>query len=100
MVSKKKVTWSLSSLNDKIEIIEYWINRTKSDTYSRKLNELFDKAVDLIASYSVSGKMSNYRNVRIKIVKNYLIFYRLEKEEIQILRIWDGRNDPKKFKLE
>ncbi len=96
---RKKIVWSLKAIHDKIDILEYWIDRTKSKTFSIKLDILIDKALQQISQYPDSGKTTDYKDVRIKIVRHYLIFYRIVDDSIQVIRIWDSRQDPKKLKI-
>ena len=98
-MAEKKIVWSLKAIHDKIDILEYWIDRTKSKTFSIKLDILIDKALQQISQYPDSGKTTDYKDVRIKIVRHYLIFYRIVDDSIQVIRIWDSRQDPKKLKI-
>ena len=36
----KQVIWSLRAQNDKKEILDYWKQRNKSNTYSKKLKRV------------------------------------------------------------
>ena len=94
----KKIIWSRRSQNDRIEILGYWNKRNKSKAYSEKLNKLFKEAVKLIADHPEIGKPTDNKNVRIKVVRDYLILYELKDEEITIFSIWDSRQDPEKLK--
>jgi len=95
----KEVIWSRRAQNDRKEIFTYWNQRNKSNIYSIKLNELFKKAVNLISEYPQLGKHTNNKNVRIKVVRDYLIIYELdEKSRLLILSIWVSRQNPKKMK--
>jgi len=47
----KQIIWSLRAQNDRKEILGYWIERNKSNTYSKKLNFLFKEAVKLVAKH-------------------------------------------------
>ncbi|WP_410493020.1 type II toxin-antitoxin system RelE/ParE family toxin [Chryseobacterium sp. Leaf201] len=38
-------------------------------------------------------KKNKPRNVRVKIIRDYLIFYEFSESELVILSIWDGRRD-------
>lgn len=40
------------------------------------------------------GKPTDIINVRIIILKDYLIFYRVDKGNIEVLTIWDSRRNP------
>ena len=37
----KQVIWSILAHNDRLEILDYWIKRNKSNSYSKKLNQIF-----------------------------------------------------------
>ena len=71
----KKVIWSFRAQNDRKEILEYWINRNKFRYYSRKLAELFKEAEKLISNYPEIGKPTDFANIRIKVVRTYLLIY-------------------------
>jgi addiction module RelE/StbE family toxin len=93
----KKVVWSETAQNDRMEILLYWKQRNKSDSYSKKLNYLFTDAVDLIAKYHKVGKASGYNETRIKIVRDYLIVYKEYESLILIITVWDNRRNPLKL---
>lgn len=96
----KKIIWSRRAQTDRIEIFEYWNKRNNSNSYSRKLNELFKKAVKLIAEYPEIGKSTDDKNARIKIVRDYLIIYEVDDRDfLIILTIWDSRKNPKSLKI-
>lgn len=95
-----KVIWSVRAQRERFEILEYWVNRNKSKTYSRKLYQLFRIGMKKVAEMPVSGTPTENADVRIKIIKDYLIYYHINASKtIEILTIWDSRRNPKKFKL-
>ena len=94
----KEVIWSLRAQKERKEILEYWRLRNKSNTYSKKLNQLFKESVKLITDFPQIGKPTDDVNTRIKIVRDYLIIYEETETQIQILTIWDSRQDPDKLK--
>ncbi len=87
----KEVVWTAKALEDKIAILEYWIVRTRSKSYSIKLEKRIAEAESTIAQYPESGKYTDYNIIRIRIVSHYLIFYRIETTQIQIVPLWDAR---------
>lgn len=95
----KKVKWTSRALSDRVNIYKYWLERNRSDSYPEKLEQLFRKSADLISNFPKIGTPTNYRKVYIKIVRDYKIFYRIEANEIQILRVWDSRQHPESAKL-
>jgi plasmid stabilization system protein ParE len=96
-MAKKEVIWSLRAQQDRRDILEYWINRTKSKSYSEKLYQLFDSSIELISKHSNVGKRTDLPDVRIKIVRDYFIIYQHKTNRIEILTIWDSRRDPNKL---
>ncbi len=94
----KQVIWSLRAQNDKKEILNYWRQRNKSNTYSKKLNELFKESIRIILDFPQIGKVTDDTKARIKIVRDYLIIYEETETQIFILTIWDSRQDPDKLK--
>lgn len=94
----KQVIWSLRAQNDRKEILNYWRQRNKSNTYSKKLNELFKESIKIILYFPQIGKTTDDTKARIKIVRDYLIIYEETETQLFILTIWDSRQDPEKLK--
>ena len=90
----RQITWTARAQNDRRKIFEYWNNRNKSNLYSRKLNELIRQSLVLIAKYPRFGKRTDKKNVRLKVLKEYLIIYEVLPKEIIVLTIWDCRQNP------
>src|SRR5690606_12830171 len=93
-MAKRKIVWTEKANLERKEILEYWINRNKSKSFSVKLNRLIINDL-MILSLSPFGKKAKIENVRVRIVRDYLIFYEILKEEILVLTVWDGRRDSK-----
>ncbi|HET8802982.1 MAG TPA: type II toxin-antitoxin system RelE/ParE family toxin [Aequorivita sp.] len=95
----KKVIWSDRAKFELYDLLEYWIQRNKSEEYSIKLNGLFDEAVEQIRKYPESGKHSIDKEIRFIIVRDYLLFYEIREKIIFILTIWDSRQSPASLDL-
>jgi len=91
----KKIIWSQKAQDDRRQILEYWRNRNKSTTYSKKLDQKFREALKIIQAYPQIGRQTDDHQARIKIVKDYLLIYEETKDSIILLTIWDSRQDPK-----
>lgn len=90
----KQIIWSLRAQNDRKEIFEYWNNCNNSTSYSKKLNRLIKDSLRLTSKYPPLGKKTDKENVRIKILKDYLIIYEITPKQIIVLTIWDCRKNP------
>ena len=97
-MAKRKVIWSLRAHQDRLEILEYWIKRNKSKTYSEKLYSLINSSVELIAEHPEIGRTTDEPGVRLKIVRDYYLVYEDDGEYLNILAIWDTRQNPAKLK--
>ena len=93
----KKIIWTPRAQNDRKQILEYWINRNESNTYSIKLDNIFREAINIIRNYPQIGKQTDDPKARIKVVKDYLLIYEETDESIILLTIWDSRQDPNKL---
>lgn len=93
----KQVTWAYRAQQDRIEILRYWRIRNQSNTYSKKLNLLFKKAIAIIAAHPHIGRRTTIEGVRVKLVRDYLIFYEEADESVFILSIWDNRRNPEEI---
>jgi toxin YoeB len=94
-MAKRKITWTKKANSERKEILEYWIDRNKSKTFSIKLNRLIIENLRLIMSKPEIGKKTELENVRIRIIRDYLLIYEMKENEIIVLSIWDGRRNPK-----
>jgi len=93
----KKIIWTVRTQFDRKEIFTYWNEGNNSKTHSLRLNQLFINATELLADHPLTGRSTTVENVRIKLVKNYLLVYRDTDVEIQILAIFDFRQNPDLF---
>jgi addiction module RelE/StbE family toxin len=90
----KQVNWTWKAQQERKEILHYWRVHNQSNTYSKKLNQLIKKAVALIAAHPNIGRRTDIENVRVKMVRDYLIFYEEQNNQIFILSLWDNRRNP------
>jgi len=97
-MAKRKINWTEKANHERLEILEYWINRNKSKTYSIKLNKLFIETIKKLSENPTIGKKTDFEeNVRLKIVRDYLIFYQFDNNQIKVLSVWDGNRDDRKI---
>ena len=90
----KQIIWSNKAQKDRKEILAYWLARNKSAAYSNKLNLLLILGAAAIADFPESGVQTDVMNIRMKLVKDYYLFYRIKESTIEIISIWDTRRNP------
>lgn len=76
-MASRKIIWTEKANIERKDILEYWIFHNKSKNYSIKLNKLFIEATRSIAKNPTIGKITDFDNIRVKIVRNYLLFMNL-----------------------
>ncbi|MEQ9289918.1 MAG: type II toxin-antitoxin system RelE/ParE family toxin [Cyclobacteriaceae bacterium] len=94
-----KIIWSPLAQKKRKEILGYWVLHNNSNKFSIKLDSLFIAALNLISRYPLIGKPTDIENVRVKIVRDYLIFYYVGKTTVKVLTIWDSRQNPEDLKI-
>ena len=95
----RQIAWTLSAIEDRFHIYRFWETNNDSNRYSEKLEKLFNGAANLIAEFPGIGTKTNKEGVRVKIVKEFILFYTFNDSEIKILRVWDSRHNPTKLRL-
>ena len=95
----KKIEWTQTSIQDRYRIYHFWINHNKTDSYSKKLEILFNEAAKLISQFPEIGTETDYPDLRVKVVRSYKLFYINDVNRIQIVRVWDSRQNPSEIEF-
>lgn len=96
-MGKRKLIWSQAALNDMIGIFEFYNTRNDSSVYSAKLLRDFRKTMHLVVNNPCLGLKTEDDNIRYIIVGNYALFYQLSAKSIDVLVVWDCKQDPGKL---
>lgn len=95
----KKIVWSLKAKKELIEILQYWIKRNKSSTFSIKLNSLIELQLNLILDFPKIGRATDIPNVYIKVIHKYLLYYEFKDDTLYVLTIRHSSKNPKTLTL-
>lgn len=95
----RKIVWTHSSKIELYQILEYFIERNQSKTYSLKLYKKINTEIVKLITQPEIGKITNMINVRALLIESYFIFYEINEKDIVILSVWDTRQNPKKLKF-
>ena len=91
---RRKIIWSDRARHDLFEILDFFYKRNGSKTYSIKLNSAVRKSVRFLEKHSDIGVQTDVKNVRNLIEGDYSIFYEIQSDTIEIITIWDNRQNP------
>jgi plasmid stabilization system protein ParE len=94
-----KISWS------KLAKIDYWNNieyleREWTLTEVYNFIDKVDELIDLLAENNVSFKVTSYKNIyQVPVLKQITLYYRYEKNQIELLRFWNNYQDLGKFTI-
>ena len=75
-------------------ILEFYTERNKIKTYSKKLYTKFNKELSLPLKQLEIGIKTELDSVRGLIVEEFILFYEVTDEMIIIHTLWDSRQNP------
>jgi addiction module RelE/StbE family toxin len=91
-----RIIWKPKALNELREIQIYIKQEFGKNVLDKFLNDLFEKTLKLEAQ-PFAGRQTIVKNVRrMKIYKKTTLFYKIQKDDIVILKISDVRENPDK----
>jgi toxin YoeB len=94
-MAKFKIEWSIEARLDLIDILEFYIDRNSSNSFSKKLNFKINRSLKFISKNPLIGLKSQIESVRVLITGDYQIVYEISDNIILIVMIWDCRRDPR-----
>ena len=92
-----KIFWTSTAIKQRNHIFEYWNERNKSTTFSKKLNLKIKERVKLLKANPELGKNTKFNNTRTISLGHYSILYKKIDLKIVITGFWDNRQDSKKL---
>ena len=93
-MAKRKIVWSNRAKKRLYGILDFYIKRNKSKSYSIKLFKLLNKEVKILLKYPDLGLKTTEESVRGLIIDTYIIYYEVTDDKIIIHTIWDCRQNP------
>ena len=80
-------------------ILEFYTERNKSKTYSKKLYTKFNKELSLLLKQPEIGIKTELGSVRGLIVEEFILFYEVTNEMIIVHTLWDSRQNPADLRI-
>lgn len=96
-MAKRNVIWTRTADLQFVGILEYWVKRNKSNSYSKKLVKLVSKRTKQIADKPLIYNTIDFKDERVASLGNFSIYYKVSEKEIIITAFWDNRQDPEKL---
>jgi len=96
----KKIIWSPAAEADLVSVLTYLNEKWSVSVTARFINKV-ESGVDLIANepsvFPIINKKLNVR--KCVLTKQNTIYYRENKDSIDIIRLFDNRQNPEKLKF-
>ena len=98
-MAKRKIVWSHKARIKLLMILEFYTERNKSKTYSKKLYTKFNKELSLLLIQPEIGIKTELDLVRGLIVEEFILFYEVTNEMIIVHTVWDSRQNPTNLRI-
>jgi plasmid stabilization system protein ParE len=98
-MAKRKIIWSHRAKIKLYDVLKYYFNRNKNNTYSEKLFKRFNKELKLLHKHPDLGIKTEIENVRGLIIGNFIIYYECNDDFIIVHTLWDCRQNPDDLKI-
>jgi len=72
-MAKRNVVWTRTADLQFIGILEYWVNKNKSNIYSKKLVKLVSERTKQIAEKPLLYKATDFKDIRVASLGNFSI---------------------------
>ena len=93
-MAKGKIIWSQTARIKLYQILDFYIERNQSKTYSSKLLQKINKELKTLLKQPDIGIKTEVESVRGLIIEHYIFYYELQNKNIIIYTIWDCRQNP------
>lgn len=93
-MARRKIIWSKTADIQFNGVLEYWLNRNKSNRYPKRLIRSTIKRTEDIANNPEIYKQTEVSGYRVSVLENFSIYYQVTDDAILIAAFWDNRQDP------
>lgn len=98
-MAKRTIVWSHRSKIKLFQILDFYAERNKSVTYSKKLFKKFNKELAVLLKQPEIGIKTDISDVRGLIVDEYILFYEITLDKLIVHTVWDCRQNPTDLKV-
>ncbi len=98
-MAKRKIIWSHRAKIKLFQILEFYNQRNKNSSFSKKLYEKFNKELLLLIKQPEIGIKTDFESVRGLIVDEFILFYEATPHKIIVHTLWDCKQNPNDLKI-
>jgi len=96
-MAQKEIIWTETAALQRRTVLEYWLQRNQSPTYSLKLLRLSNEKASKIADNPLIYKTAEFPDTRVAAMGHFSLFYKITNSAITVTAFWDNRQDPEEL---
>lgn len=96
-MAKRAVVWTRTADIQFVGILQFWVEKNKSNSYSKRLLGLVSDRTEQIAKKPFLYKSADFKDTRVASLGHFSIYYKVFDDRIIVTAFWDNRQDPKKL---
>ena len=98
-MAQRRIIWSPRSEIDLLKIMEFYKKRNGNSLYSRSIYNRIRRALLILKGFPGVGVKTDIPYVRNLILGEFNVFYKTQKNSIEIIAIWDSKQNPENLNL-
>ncbi len=95
-MAEKPIIWSERAISELQQILEFYPERNGNTDYSFKILDKTENLLETLKKNESIGRLTNNKKTKVVVMDSYLIFYEVQKQQIEVFSFWDNRQNPKK----
>jgi len=96
-MAKREVVWTRTADIQFVGVLQFWVEKNKSNSYSKKLVKLVSHRTEQIAKKPFLDKSADFKETHVASIGHFSIYYKVHDDRIIVTAFWDNRQDPKKL---
>jgi toxin YoeB len=96
---RRKIIWSPRSEIDLYQILEFYGKRNGNYNYSKSIYTRIRRSVLVLKQFPGIGAQTDIKNIKNLILGDFSVFYRIKEYSIEIVAVWDNKQNPENLKL-
>ena len=93
---KKSIIWSERAVTEFQDTLEFYIERNGNNDYAFKIFNKTENLLEILQENEFLGRLTENKITRVVVMDTFLIFYEVQKQNIELLSFWDNRQNPEK----
>ena len=96
---KRKIIWSPRSEIEISQILDFYGKRNGNYNYSRKIYARIRRSILILKQFPGNGVQTDIENIKNLILGDFNVFYRIKENSIEIVAVWDNKQNPDNLNL-